>query len=595
MVTRTVIRITSSEVEHWAAIAAAVDNNAAAIEKIENKQSESSKNTTSPSATLDQDKEKSKRPLPLWRDNTNDQSTMNRQWKKKNCVAIDLSDVPPQPPIPKSSGRVKEGASKYTGVSFDKQNNRWVSQINLDGKKRFIGYYVDEEDAAVDYARAVFKYRRDRREAKRQLKSFATVDLSDVPPQPPIPKSIGRVKEGASKYTGVCFNKLSNKWQASINFDGKFHYIGCYDDEMEAAVDYARALFKYKGGVNRRRQKKSLVIDLSDVPPQQPIFKSSRRVKEGASKYTGVTFNKQCNRWIAQIMIEGKQHAIGHYDNEEDAAIDYARAVFKYKGGVKDGGVKDSFVIDLSDVPPQPPIPKSSRRVKEGVSKYTGVSFIEKSNKWFAKIYYDGKQRSIGFYDDEEEAAVDYARAVFKYKGGKVHRRQKKNSFVIDLSGVPPQPPIPRSSGRTKEGASKYTGVTFNKQSNRWVAQIHLDGKLRYIGYYDDEEDAAVDYARAVFKYKREVTQQRKSIATIDLSDVPPLPPIPKSKGYVKEGASTYAGVTFNKRVNTPKWQARIFIDGTQQVIGLYDNEEEAAVDYARAVFKYKSGVKNQK
>ena len=50
-----------------------------------------------------------------------------------------------------------------------------------------------------------------------------------------------------------------------------------------------------------------------------------------------------------------------------------------------------------------------------------------------------------------------------------------------------------------KEGASKYTGVTFNKQNNKWQASINLDGKLRYIGYYDDEEDAAVEYARAVW------------------------------------------------------------------------------------------------
>lgn len=44
-------------------------------------------------------------------------------------------------------------------------------------------------------------------------------------------------------------------------------------------------------------------------------------------------------------MIEGKQQHIGCYDDEEDAAVDYARALFKYKGG---------GVIDLSDVPPQP-------------------------------------------------------------------------------------------------------------------------------------------------------------------------------------------------------------------------------------------------
>jgi hypothetical protein len=199
MVTRTVIRITSSEAEHWAAIAAAVDNNAAAIEKIENKQSESSKNTTSPVATLDQDRGDRKRPLPLWRDNTNNQATVRRRRQQKNSFVIDLSGVPPQPPIPKSSGRAKkEGASKYTGVSFNKHANRWVALIMIEGKQRLIGYYDDEEDAAADYARALLKYKGG---VKRQSCESFAIDLSDIPPQPPIPKSSGRIK-GASKYTG---------------------------------------------------------------------------------------------------------------------------------------------------------------------------------------------------------------------------------------------------------------------------------------------------------------------------------------------------------------------------------------------------------
>ena len=39
-------------------------------------------------------------------------------------------------------------------------------------------------------------------------------------------------------------------------------------------------------------------------------------------------------------------------------------------------------------------------------------------------------ERLIGYYSDEAEAAVDYARALFKY--GRDHRE----SFVIDLNGV---------------------------------------------------------------------------------------------------------------------------------------------------------------
>lgn len=139
---------------------------------------------------------------------------------------------------------------------------------------------------------------------------------------------------------------------------GEQKIIGHYGDEKKAAVGYASAVFKYKGGAGGRDDCDSFggvkddVIDLSDVPPQPPIFKSIRRVKEGSSKYIGV-YLLASNRWIAKIVIEGKLRRIGIYDNEEHAAVDYARAVFKYKGGVKDGEQRDSFVIDLSDVSPR--------------------------------------------------------------------------------------------------------------------------------------------------------------------------------------------------------------------------------------------------
>jgi hypothetical protein len=39
-------------------------------------------------------------------------------------------------------------------------------------------------------------------------------------------------------------------------------------------------------------------------------------------------------------------------------------------------------------------------------------------------------------------------------------------------------------------------------------AHISVDGKQHLIGYNDNEEEAAIDYARAVFKYKTEITQK---------------------------------------------------------------------------------------
>ena len=91
--------------------------------------------------------------------------------------------------------------------------------------------FAPTEEAAVDYARAVVKYRfqtvpdkeRERKtlpseHGRRspfhdQLQSLhrTSIDLRDVLTQPPIPKSKEHMKEGASKYAGVYFDKGANK------------------------------------------------------------------------------------------------------------------------------------------------------------------------------------------------------------------------------------------------------------------------------------------------------------------------------------------------------------------------------------------------
>eukprot|EP00985_Skeletonema_marinoi_P014016 scaffold7020_cov141-Skeletonema_marinoi.AAC.11 len=301
-----------------------------------------------------------------------------------------------------------------------------------------------------------------------------------------------------------------------VTADEYFH-----DDEVGKKRDCPLEDSISNNKTKKRQRVDAFVIDLTGVPPQSPIPISAGRIKEGAAKYTGVTFNKAMNKWQAKIRIDGKQRHIGTYENEEEAGADYARAVFKYRGqGALDKArEQNSFIIDLSDVPPQPPVPKSAGHIKEGASKYTGVSFDKQKNKWQAQISIDGKNRTIGYYENEEEAGVDYARAVFKYKGqGEPDNAREQDSIIIDLSDAPPQPPIPKSSGRIKEGASKYTGVTFNKQKNKWQAQISIDGKQRRIGYYENEEEAAADYARAVFKYKGQgaLDKARKQSSFID-------------------------------------------------------------------------------
>jgi len=47
-------------------------------------------------------------------------------------------------------------------------------------------------------------------------------------------------------------------------------------------------------------------------------------------------------------------------------------------------------------------------------------------------------------------------------------------------------------SGR--EYTSKYKGVSWDEPRGKWKAQIQCEGRNRYIGRYDEEEDAALAY-----------------------------------------------------------------------------------------------------
>ena len=48
-------------------------------------------------------------------------------------------------------------------------------------------------------------------------------------------------KGSTSKYKGVSWSKVANKWVVQIKVDGNRKYLGCFIDEIEAAMAYNTA------------------------------------------------------------------------------------------------------------------------------------------------------------------------------------------------------------------------------------------------------------------------------------------------------------------------------------------------------------------
>lgn len=48
-----------------------------------------------------------------------------------------------------------KSSSKFTGVSWSKQSNKWVASISINGKTKSLGYFVDEIESSKAYQKAL--------------------------------------------------------------------------------------------------------------------------------------------------------------------------------------------------------------------------------------------------------------------------------------------------------------------------------------------------------------------------------------------------------------------------------------------------------
>lgn len=69
----------------------------------------------------------------------------------------------------------------------------------------------------------------------------------------------------------------------------------------------------------------------------------------------------------------------------------------------------------------------------------------------------------------------------------------KQNNSVKNLELISQRE---NSNKKHLKTSSKYTGVTFHKKANKWVAHIRIDSVKKYLGLFKTEYDAHLAYQK---------------------------------------------------------------------------------------------------
>lgn len=161
-------------------------------------------------------------------------------------------------------------------------------------------------------------------------------------------------------------------------------------------------------------------------------------------------------------------------------------------------------------------------------------------------------------------------------KDGDFYNFQKSNLFIADKSC--------RSRLRrgNKNSSSKYKGVTYRKNKDKWIAQFN--GK--YIGVFQSEEEAAIAYNEVAYeaygKYIRlNCIGENNNAEELDLDTVGKNSPRRRKKGN-----SGYKGVYIAKNGKYEYIRAYITIKNKQVVLGKFETLEQAAKAYDQKAYE---------
>ena len=219
----------------------------------------------------------------------------------------------------------KEAASKssrFRGVSWLKPRKKWKVKIRVHGKRKTIGRYPNERDAARAYDAFVIA------NGINVPRNFPNEAEDAVVAEAERGRAAKKRKVAASmssRFRGVSWHKREKKWYARFCFAGKMKHIGCFINEIDAAHAYDAYAIANGGD---RQTDPSRNFDDEDEDEDDVLAEAARvrdapkRRKNASSKsshFRGVSWSEREKRWKVSISVAGKLQHLGSFRDEQKA------------------------------------------------------------------------------------------------------------------------------------------------------------------------------------------------------------------------------------------------------------------------------------
>lgn len=207
-----------------------------------------------------------------------------------------------------------------------------------------------------------------------------------------------------------------------------------------------------------------------------------------SSRYLGVSFDARRKGWCANMYVEGKHRHLGRFANELEAARAYDQAMWNLYA--------DPDRLNFPPPKRRPTGEAPASRATPKRSRFLGVSLNVKG-KYAVQVTHEGRMHTVGMFATEEEAAEARDRLLLHL--GLPHEALN----FPDRKLVPASIEQLRDEARLafkQQKTSLYRGVSYSTSKRCWVASITSGYRVRGLGSYDSEIDAAHAYDRAALR-----------------------------------------------------------------------------------------------